>query len=94
MDNIVSHDFYAKQPYEKLLTDIAEFTLPDGKLYLFAMIDCFDGMVIGWTIGLRPNADLVKTMLDGVIAGLPDGCYPTYIQTEDAITDGLDGFNE
>lgn len=77
MDNIVSHDFYAKQPYEKLLTDIAEFTLPDGKLYLFAMIDCFDGMVIGWTIGPRPNADLVNTMLDEMIAELLDGCYPT-----------------
>ena len=76
-NNIVSRNFYAKQPYEKLLTNITEFTLPDGKLYLSAMIDCFDGMVIGWTIGPRPNADLVNTMLDGVIAALPDGCYPT-----------------
>ena len=77
VDNIISRDFHAKQPYEKLLTDITEFALPDGKLYLSAMIDCFDGMVIGWTIGPRPNADLVNTMLDGVIAALPDGCYPT-----------------
>ena len=77
VDNIISRDFHAKQPYEKLLTDITEFALPDGKLYLSAMLDCFDGMVIGWTSGPRPNADLVNTMLDGVIAALPDGCYPT-----------------
>lgn len=77
VDNIISRDFHATQPYERLLTDITEFTLPDGKLYLSAMIDCFDGMVIGWTSGPRPNADLVNTMLDGVIAALPDGCYPT-----------------
>ena len=77
VDNIISRDFHAKQPYEKLLTDITEFALPDGKLYLSAMIDCFDGMGIGWTSGPRPNADLVNTMLDGVIAELPDGCYPT-----------------
>ena len=77
VDNIISRDFHAKQPYEKLLTDIAEFTLSEGKLYLSAMIDCFDGMVIGWTSGPRPNADLVNTMWDGVIAALPDGCYPT-----------------
>ena len=32
VDNIVSRDFHAKQPYEKLLTDITEFALPDGKL--------------------------------------------------------------
>lgn len=77
VDNIISRDFHANQPYEKLLTDITEFALPDGKLYLSAMIDCFDGMVAGWTIGPRPNADLVNTMLDKVIADLPDGCYPT-----------------
>ena len=75
--NMISRDSYAKQPYKKLLTDITEFTLPKGKLYLSAMIDCFDGMVIGWTSGPRPNADLVNTMLDEVIAALPDGCYPT-----------------
>ena len=77
VDNIISRDFHAKQPYEKLLTDITEFALPDGKLYLCAMIDCFDGMVTGWRSGPRPNADLVNTMLDGVIAEMPDGCYPT-----------------
>ena len=62
VENIVSLNFHADKPYEKLLTDITEFALPDGKLYLSAMIDCFDGMVIGWTIGPRPNANLVNTM--------------------------------
>lgn len=76
-DNVISRHFHAKQPYEKLLTDITEFTLPDGKFYLSAMVDCFDRIVVGWTIGSRPNADLVNTMLDGVIANLPDGCHPT-----------------
>ena len=33
-------------------------------------------LLVGWTIGSRPNADLINTM-DGVIAELPDGCYPT-----------------
>ena len=74
--NIILRDFHANQPYEKLLTDITEFALSNGKLYLSAMIDCFDGMVVGWTIGTRPNADLVNTMLDQVIADLPEGCHP------------------
>ena len=77
VDHMISRDFHVKQPYKKLLTNITEFTLPHGKLYLSEIIDCFDGMVTGWTIGPRPNADLVNTMLDGVIAALPDGCYPT-----------------
>lgn len=31
------------------------------------MIDCFDGLVINWTIGTSPNANLVNTMLDAAI---------------------------
>jgi transposase InsO family protein len=31
------------------------------------MIDCFDGMVVSWSIGTRPNAELVNTMLDAAI---------------------------
>ena len=77
MDNIISRNFHAKQTYEKLRTDITEFVLSDGKFYLSAMIDYFDEMVMEWTIGSRPNVDLVNTMLVEVIANLPDGCYPT-----------------
>lgn len=68
--------FLSEFGYEKLLTDIKEFALTDGKLYLSAMVDCFDGMVVGWKIGSRPNAELVNIILDGVIADLPDGCHP------------------
>ncbi len=31
------------------------------------MIDCFDGMVVSCSIGTRPNAELVNTMLDAAI---------------------------
>jgi transposase InsO family protein len=51
----------------KWLTDITEFQLPAGKVYLSPMIDCFDGMVVSWSIGTRPDAELVNTMLDAAI---------------------------
>ena len=35
--------------------DIIEFELLDGKIYLFAMIDCFAEMGLGWTIGAHPT---------------------------------------
>ncbi|MDG0857692.1 IS3 family transposase, partial [Roseateles puraquae] len=54
-------------PNEKWLTDISEFQIPAGKVYLSPMIDCFDGMVVSWSIGTRPNAELVNTMLDAAI---------------------------
>ena len=34
------------------------------------MIDCFDGLVISWTVGTRPDAALVNTMLDAAIETL------------------------
>lgn len=31
------------------------------------MIDCFDGKGISWSIGTRPDAGLVNTMLDAAV---------------------------
>ncbi len=66
-DNLLNRDFSAGAPNEKWLTDITEFQIPAGKVYLSPMIDCFDGMVVSWSIGTRPDAELVNTMLDAAI---------------------------
>ena len=66
-DNLLNRDFSADAPNEKWLTDITEFQIPAGKVYLSPMIDCFDGLVVSWSIGTRPNAELVNTMLDAAI---------------------------
>ncbi|QKJ68273.1 IS3 family transposase (plasmid) [Deefgea piscis] len=66
-DNLINRDFQAAAPNEKWLTDITEFHIPAGKVYLSPIIDCFDGLVISWSIGTHPNADLVNTMLDTAI---------------------------
>ena len=66
-ENIINRDFQAATPNEKWLTDITEFQIPAGKVYLSPVIDCFDGLVVSWTIGTRPDSDLVNTMLDAAI---------------------------
>ncbi len=66
-ENLLNRDFSANAPNEKWLTDITEFQIPAGKVYLSPMIDCFDGMVVSWSIGTRPDAELVNTMLDAAI---------------------------
>ena len=66
-ENIINRDFQSGTPNEKWLTDITEFHIPAGKVYLSPMIDCFDGLVVSWTIGARPDAELVNTMLDAAI---------------------------
>ena len=71
-DNIINRDFRAAAPNEKWLTDITEFQIPAGKVYLSPIIDCFDGMVVSWTIGTSPDAELVNTMLDAAIETVTD----------------------
>ena len=66
-ENLINRDFHAAVPNEKWLTDITEFQIPAGKVYLSPIIDCFDGMVVSWTIGTSPDAELVNTMLDAAI---------------------------
>ena len=66
-ENLINRNFQADAPNEKWLTDITEFQIPAGKVYLSPMIDCFDGLVVSWTIGTRPDSDLVNSMLDAAI---------------------------
>jgi putative transposase len=66
-ENIIARDFHADAPNEKWLTDISEFQIAAGKVYLSPMIDCFDGMVVSRSIGRSPDAELVNTMLDAAI---------------------------
>lgn len=66
-DNLLNRDFTAGAPNRKWLTDITEFQIPAGKVCLSPMIDCFDGLVVSWSIGTRPDAELVNTMLDAAI---------------------------
>lgn len=75
--NIIARNFHAAHPNEKWLTDITEFSIPEGKVYLSPMIDCFDGMPVSWRIGVSPNAELVNGMLDDAIGGLKAGDTPT-----------------
>lgn len=74
--NVLERDFHADRPNEKWLTDITEFALPAGKVYLSPIVDCFDGMVPCWTIGTSPAAALVNRMLDQAISGLEKGERP------------------
>ena len=64
------------QPNMKWLTDITEFHIPAGKIYLSPIIDCFDGLPVSWTIGTSPDAELVNAMLDNAIGTLKEDEHP------------------
>jgi transposase InsO family protein/transposase-like protein len=75
-DNLIDRDFHAEAPNVKWLTDITEFAIPAGKVYLSPIVDCFDGLVTSWSIGTSPNAELVNTMLDRATITLKEGEHP------------------
>ncbi len=75
-DNLIARDFKAEQPNQKWLTDITEFQLPAGKVWLSPVVDCFDGKVVSWSLSTRPDAELVNTMLDNAVETLNAGERP------------------
>lgn len=76
VDNIINRDFHAETPNSKWLTDITEFAIPAGKLYLSPVIDCFDGMVVCWNASTTPDSILVNKMLDEAISTLSSSEHP------------------
>lgn len=76
LDEKGRHHFSADKPNELWITDITEFRIPAGKCYLSPIIDCFDGMPIGWSIGTSPNAELANSSLRQACAQLKKGEHP------------------
>lgn len=74
--NLIERNFKAERPNEKWLTDVTEFTIPAGKIYLSPIIDCFDGLPVSWSISTTPNTEMVCSMLDNAISTLKPGKYP------------------
>lgn len=60
----------------KWLTDITEFAIAEGKVYLLPILDCFDGILSCWTIGTSSDAALVDGMLDQAISVLRKDEHP------------------
>lgn len=74
--NVIQRNFKADKPNQKWLTDVTEFSIPAGKVYLSPVIDCYDGMPVAWNISCKPDAQLVNTMLDRAIHSLPQDVHP------------------
>lgn len=76
VENLVLRNFLSEKPNTKWLTDLTEFRISAGKVYLSPIIDCFDGLVVAWTIGTSPDANLVNRMLDKAVSILNENEYP------------------
>lgn len=74
--NLVKRNFHADKPNKLWLTDITEFHIPAGKIYLSPIVDCYDGWIVKWKIGLSPSTKLTNSMLEEAIQCLVEGEKP------------------
>lgn len=71
-----AHDFAAAAPGELAVTDVTEFKIPAGKVYLSPVIDCYDGEPAAWSISGHPDKALCEGSLRRYLRSLPQGARP------------------
>lgn len=52
-ENLIKRNFKSDKPFVKLLTDITQIQCVDGKLYISAILDCYNGEIIA--LEMRDN---------------------------------------
>lgn len=72
-ENLVGRRFAADAPNRLWLTDITEFGLLGGKVYLSPIVDCFDGELPAWSIGTSPDARLANDSPEAAYGTLGGG---------------------
>lgn len=55
--------FETTRPNEKWTTDVSEFKIPMGKVYLSPILDMFDSSIIAYDISTSPNLEQTMRML-------------------------------
>lgn len=48
----------------------------------YLIIDCFDGLVVSWSLGTTPDAELVNAMLDTAIETVANGSNRTIVHSD------------
>ena len=73
-EDLVRRDFKASEPSTKWLSDITAMKCKNGKLYLAAILDCFDGAIVGLAMG-KQQAGLCVSALHNAVGrfGKRDG---------------------
>lgn len=80
--NLLKRNSRATETNQKWLTDITEFAIPAGEIYLSPIIDCYDGMPVSWTIGTSPTVELANTMLKKAVASSAAKTIQLFTPTE------------
>jgi len=76
LDGHGRHAFRAGAPDRVWVTDLSELAFPAGKLYLSAVVDCFDGFLVGARVARRPRSEVADSSLADACARLATGEHP------------------
>ncbi len=69
--DLLKRDFHAEEPLAKCVTDITEIKGKDGKLYVSAILGCFDSRVIGLAMDTNMKAPLYVQTLENAAKAYP-----------------------
>ena len=70
-DDLIKRDFTAEKPLEKCITDMTEIKAADGKLYVSAIVDCYDLSVLGLAMDTNMKATLCEQTLENAVKAYP-----------------------
>jgi len=71
--NILKRDFRTDKPNKKWVTDVTEFSIPAGKLYLSPILDLYNGEIVSFNVSKRPTFHQTMDMLDKAFSKIPNG---------------------
>jgi len=69
--NILAREFYTDSPNSKWATDVTEFRLSGGKLYLSPIIDLYNGEIICYNLSRRADFKQTMNMLNKALRKVP-----------------------
>lgn len=75
-ENVLARDFSADAPWQKMGTDVTEFKQPWGKAYFAPVYDFGSKEIVAWSTSLSPNMAQQFSVLDQLVAKMPDGAHP------------------
>lgn len=74
--NLLARDFKTASPFTKIGTDVTEFALSFGKVYLAQVVDFYSNEILAFSISRSPNMDQQEEMFDALVKALPLGASP------------------
>lgn len=75
-ENVLDRDFSSALPNTKWVTDITEFLVGEGRVYLSAMVDLLNGGAVSYSASLHPNTGLVMATVDDALVRLSADEHP------------------